>query len=467
MIAVFCIFTASAQKVKVQKGEIQLDGVSVAKINKPPKGSTTYPFTDMNGEVLFTAHLELKTPLGYTMPSPTLVLTGINGNVREYAIKEEVWMKFVKEDDIARYVVNCGEELITNQGIQLERLNNIFSVTDHSLSAAYDKKVEEIKKVMAKEDELANSARLQIQKNGSIIANGNKIGTVTFITSSDGFTKSYKYKVTELNNIEIASMDAAADPAARFYELNTYDGENFTVFTEKGFSFIRSNDDVARRMVIKLYCNGYTLGDMKPYFDDLIKQEEDSLLAEVGNIYQQRGYVITRQGDKVEGLVTLEFMPKDAVLNKRETQDTDFNHGNVVVVKTHEDLVDENGKVISVYEEKFYASDEVRIVVDTVQYLGVGGSLLESPLFHKIVYETEGNFVLHNPKYSTFLIKLSNRRKVKSLSYVTILGKKKEATIKKEFDEYVKCDALHYSDYNTTTKQGLIQLVNDYLEKCK
>ncbi|MDR0683282.1 MAG: hypothetical protein LBG15_15790 [Dysgonamonadaceae bacterium] len=48
-----------------------------------------------------------------------------------------------------------------------------------------------------------------------------------------------------------------------------------------------------------------------------------------------------------------------------------------------------------------------------------------------------------------------------------MLGKKKEETVKKEFDEYVKCDALNYSDYNTETEQGLIKLVNDYLEKCK
>ncbi|MDR0231888.1 MAG: hypothetical protein LBI82_07190, partial [Dysgonamonadaceae bacterium] len=125
----------------------------------------------------------------------------------------------------------------------------------------------------------------------------------------------------------------------------------------------------------------------------------------------------------------------------------------------------------SVYEKNeftYKANEDVRVVVDDVQYLSVTGSIGgRESYFYEIIYEKDENMVLQEHKYGTVLLKLANQKKPEELGYTALFGTKKPEKIKKEFDEYVNCPALTYSDYATNTVEGLIELVNDYVEKCK
>ena len=56
----FASISFFAQEVKVKKGEIQIDGKSVAKIDKE---KNIYTISDLSGKSLFTATITNQTPL--------------------------------------------------------------------------------------------------------------------------------------------------------------------------------------------------------------------------------------------------------------------------------------------------------------------------------------------------------------------------------------------------------------------
>jgi len=478
VMAVFITFSASAQKMKIKKGEIQIDGASIAKIVKQ-KGSNDFLFSDLNGIPLFTVSEEMKTPSGIILPHAVLLFTGTNGNVQEISTKEIKWsFTFNKEDYMTQLVFNSGADLITMQGVNMDKINEFFQISSRSVTDAFIATLEQAKAGLAQEEELANSVNLTVNRKGDILANGKKIGNISKEETQE--RNVYIYRISEYNNIPIASMTAAATTNPSFYETVTYDGKTFPVFSEKGFSFLFDSDDNAKRVVRKLYYEGYKLGNMKEFFEEKKKAEEEALIAEKealiamsGNIYQKQGYVIDKKGNKIEGLITLEFMSKGEALGESEDSIEELNtYGQQVLIRTKEDDVLENwdGTVTVLQKNEFthYAKDGVKVVVDNIQYLGVAGSFMgRGAFFYKIIYEKDGNMVLREHKFDTVMLMLANQKKPTKLNYVTLLGDKNSDKIQKEFDEYVNCPALTYSNYVTNTVEGLIKLVDDYVEKCK
>ena len=70
-----------SQKIKVKKEEISVDGKSIAKIKK---GKGNYIISNLEGEELFTASINNKTPKGNIVYNNWLELTSVkNGNIKE------------------------------------------------------------------------------------------------------------------------------------------------------------------------------------------------------------------------------------------------------------------------------------------------------------------------------------------------------------------------------------------------
>ena len=485
-LAAFITLSAAAQKVSIKKGEIQVDGTPVAKMEKVKGTSSEYVFSDLNGTALFNADLVKQTPEGNQMPESILMLKAPNGTVKEFDTKNiKISLTLSTEKLMCDYVMNCGAGLITPQGVDLQKVDEYFQTSDRSITTAFDNELREVVRKTKEEDELANSVNLTVKRDGSIFANGKKIGSISVIKDENRVTCSYH--IVECSGIPMASMDAKMTTKPNFYKTKTYDGNVFSVFSEKGFSFLLDSDDNAKRMVRKLYYEGYTLGDMKGFFEEKKRAEKEALIAASGNIYQKQGYVITgKSKQKVEGLITLEFMPKSDALGKTESSINELNkYGNSVFV---EPIVDgDDGLGLLIIDDKkewtvkndvrrFNAIDGVRVVVDDVQYLGVAGNLIgstgitgvrHSSFFYKIIYEKDNNMILQEHKFGTVMLKLANQNKPIVGYTIDLLGKTREGKINAEFDEYINCQALTYSDYKTTTIEGLIKLVDDYVEKCK
>ena len=86
-----------SQEVKVKKGEIQIDGKSVAKIDKE---KTVYTISDLSGKPLFKAVITNVTPLRNTATRTWLQLTGNNGVVRELDLIKRTSFSFGFEKPI-------------------------------------------------------------------------------------------------------------------------------------------------------------------------------------------------------------------------------------------------------------------------------------------------------------------------------------------------------------------------------
>ncbi|MDR0620060.1 MAG: hypothetical protein LBG17_09200 [Bacteroidales bacterium] len=480
-------FSISAQKIKVKKGNVMIDGASVAKIISQ-RGANLYTFSDLNDNVFFTVSEEKKTASNIPLPKNMLVLTGTNGNIREISTKGIKWsVTFNMNYYISQLIINSGLDLLTSQGFNQDKISDFFKISKRDVSDAMDERIAEAKTNMAKEDELAESVNLIVDKNGNIFAKGKRIGKVSVTEDKSQILTTYLYNIVELNNISVASTRVGMSSSLQFHDINTYDRKKFTFFAEEGRNLTIDKDNIAKRIVRKLYYENYKLGDM--------------LLAKSRNIYGDKGYVIDKNGNKIEGFITLEFMPKYVVYDR--SKDFDFNpdkYGQSVLVTVGDSLNDPNAK-----ELKYFASDGVRIVVEDVQFFGVPGKTtilksaykvaekavekavenaksfnmsginvvtaallgLNTPYFYKIMYEKDGNLVLDEHKFETVNVKLKGKKTVKLYYTNTINAKKKQETIKEEFDGYVNCPALIYSDYNTETVDGLIKLVDDYVEKCE
>ena len=117
-----CIFVTS-QEVKVKKGEIQIDGKSIAKIDKE---KNNYTISDLSGKALFTATITNETPLKNTASKRWLQLTGNNGVVKEVELIPSTSFSFGLEKPITENLTKSNEPLLPSSEIDEAKLNSFF-----------------------------------------------------------------------------------------------------------------------------------------------------------------------------------------------------------------------------------------------------------------------------------------------------------------------------------------------------
>lgn len=478
----FACISVFSQEVKVKKGEIQIDGKSVAKIDRE---KYIYTISDLSGKALFTATITNKTPLNNDASKSWLQLTGTNGVVRELELIDKTSFSLGLEKPITENLTKSTDPLLPASGIDEAKINSFFQTEDKSISKAEDAAIEETKEIIRAEDALAAENKILIDRVGIISANNEKIGyIVRKVTGKDGIQTYLSYTVLDINKIPIAKIDFSNyDGANAKYGLivKTYDGKSFPIKMANYTSERLEEDKLAPRVIKKLYANGYTLGDMKSITEiayqenaDAANQQnkgmEDHAKANSKNIYDTAGYVIDKNGNKKEGTITMEFESISEKIGKEKNISDVTSYGTFVLLTT-------NGKT-----ETHKAKDGVKFCVGERCFVGADGledggtgnssgsqlSVLGESLFFEILAENEGNYVLNyvkNPQY--LYLKLANQSKAIYLGNKAGFGTKKPEKIKKIFDEYMKCPTLDFSKYDTTTKEGLVQVLADYSAQCK
>ena len=223
-------FSISAQKIKVKKGNVMIDGASVAKIISQ-RGANLYTFSDLNDNVFFTVSEEKKTASNIPLPKNMLVLTGTNGNIREISTKGIKWsVTFNMNYYISQLIINSGLDLLTSQGFNQDKISDFFKISKRDVSDAMDERIAEAKADMAKEDELAESVNLIVDKNGNIFAKGKRIGKVSVTKDESQILTTYLYNISELNNISVASTRVCMSSSLQFHYINTYDRKKVNFF---------------------------------------------------------------------------------------------------------------------------------------------------------------------------------------------------------------------------------------------
>lgn len=475
-------FLGFSQEVKVKKGEIQVNGKSIAKIDKK---DGIYTISDLNNKPLFTAIITNRTPLKNFASKTWLQLTGTNNIVKELELMPTTGFSFGFEKPITENLTLGNDPLLPSSGVDEAKITSFFKEEDRSISTAQDIAIEKEKKIAKKEDSIAKINRLVIGNAGIISANGNKIGYIAKKTESTG-TFGYNvlsYNILDINKFLVAKLEFAnidAENDKKGLVINTYDRKQIPVkgkYSSEKVDF----DDLADRVVKKLYVSGYTLGDMKSMLEIASKEnfdadvaenkaKEDKAWANSKNIREQQGYVITKDGSKKEGLVTIEFESINAKLGIGKNMSDLTNYGGSVSLKINDKY------------ESYKAKDGIKFCAGTRCFIGTKGSedggidntsgsqlsILGESQFFEIQAENNENYVLNhvkNPQY--YYLKLKNQDKAAYLGSKATFGTRKPEKIKKIFDEYVKCSIIDVSKYDTNTKEGLEQVLNDYQKSCK
>lgn len=465
----FASVSLFSQEIKVKKGEIQIDGKSIAKIDKE---KNNYTISDLSGKALFTATITSQTPLKNNVSKNWLQLTGSNGVVRELELIDKTSFSFGFEKPITENLTKSSDPLLPVSGIDEAKINSFFQTEDRSISTAEDTRIEKDKETNRSEDVLAAENKILISSVGIISANNQKIGyIVRKVTGTDGIQKFLSYTVLDINKIPVAEIAFSSYDKANIQSglvVRTFDGKSFPIKLANYTSERLEYDELAPRVVKKLYANGYTLGDMKS-MTEIAHQEnaeannqqnndaESRAKANSKNIYDTTGYVIDKDGNKKEGIITAEFEFIDAKLGREKNVSSISGFTPSVSI-----IVD--GK-----KETYKAKDEVRFCAGERCFISVlGTNMLGRRAFTEIMTEKEGNYVLRDINTpEDYFIKLANQPKAVYLGEKGGFGKRKPEKIKKVFDEYVSCQSLDFSKYDTKTKEGLVQVLADYSAQCK
>ncbi len=453
---------AFAQDIKVKKGDLLIDGSAAAKISD---AKNVYSFSSTSGSPLFSVKLMSPSQIGGDAGGVWLEFTSANGVVKEvsdlktgFSLSSE---KIISENVIKHY------NLIGKSGPDEAKIASFFASEDRSFSKPILEKIAAIKAENSADDVIAEQNNLKVEANGNITSNGKLIGKVVTTTTGKlpGIVTT-KLQIIDLNKIIVATTEYNTTSSST-YNLNTYDKQTIPVMLAK-------DDALSSRLVKSLYAKGYHLGDMKASIEENLanknKEEINSARADSKNIYDVSGYVIDGKGNKIEGPVTIEFESIDAKRGVGKGMSDLTNFGGSVSIKANDKT------------QYFKAKDGVKFCAGERCFLGTSGSedgglnsgsgselsVLGESQFFEIIYENNGQYILSHVKSpKAFYLKLKNQNKAVYLGDKAFMGTKSDEKIKKAFDKYVNCSAIDFSKYDTKTKEGLVQVIEDYSKSCK
>lgn len=273
MALAFAVSVAFAQDIKIKKDEIQLDGKSVAKIEKV-KGSEGYyngavfAVSDLNGNLLFTGQtkaMALPNSLSgccNNLPDLSdlnwLELTGKNGVVEEIAAKDLLKRSMSAQKTIAAFAVQ--EKFITPNGVDTGKINEFFQTENKSVSTGFSQKITAMQQELQTEAAAGKAIGLRYDNNGNIFSNNNQIGyvirTQTLVPGSHVGTGAWTYIIQDMNHKPIATFKGNFSLSMSNGTLKTYDNKDFLIYGTIDKDFLNT-DQITQRILNKLCANHY------------------------------------------------------------------------------------------------------------------------------------------------------------------------------------------------------------------
>jgi len=473
-------------KVNIKKNVVSINGVDVAKSEKINK---EYKISSLDGTDWFIADVIMDS--NGEEAERWLILKGANGNKRD-AKYEMASLTFSTEKAVIDGLINSGTGIFNVDGINKEKLHEFFSKSDTTYSESIKRKGQEYKKLVENEkkekqveDALAAKDKLVIDaKTQDITVQGkNVLGKIEVTPIQQfGVLKGASYRVYDTNDLLVATIENAPISLNTFsnsVKVSLASGEIIKLINIEKSS--AANDDyresIKNRLVRKLYKQGYLsveanatrkqqLGAQRAA-SNLQRIEEE--LAVTTNRYKVKGYVIDKDNNKQEGLITIEF---DPIAGVNGSSNGIYNFSAKYGAKV---LLDQDGKKV-VYEAK----DRVMFCLENGEcYIGLkgqddkglttdGADLLKANFwFFKVLYEKDKNYVLVRPILPTdFYLKLNKQENAVYLGDKGTILKRKADKTKKVFDAYVNCSSISFDKYDTTTEEGVKQVILDYISSC-
>ncbi len=459
-VAAFLAFSASAQKIKVKKGEILLDKNPVAKLVKSEAEDAAYKYslTSMADEVAveFNYRNELVTLEGKQSFYRWLSIKQPNGE-----LVNEVDFKFLSftmntQKGIAEFLIK-KLQFLNKEGINTSKVKEFFSEKRVSESKAkFEEKQKELDAAAAANEAFAVEGKARIQrirphvKNDlTTVVTGGAMGTevIATVSAPDKYpdTKTNPIKVYDLDNnlIATAITDFGVPVRVSLIDGSTFEYSNR--FQLKGGLF---NHNFLTELVEQVVGRGFELGtsyrvlsaqmEKAEMENNRIQKEEkekefQKRLSKANHFREKKGYVITKEGEKIEGPITIFFQKvhhpdnfANQFINGLSYSDGD---GTVLTIK----VKDEKGKLKN---KRFRAKENVSFAVfdengkETVfKSITMGNTIFKDWRFHQFI-ETHEDIDIFRSYKKNLIVKRLDKEKSYYVDYEFHL--KKEQYDKKD-----------------------------------
>ena len=241
-----------AQEFKVKKGEVLMDGKPIAKIST--KVLREYKISNLDGTNTITVYMRI---CNQVPPGKVYI------EVFNETDKKSNDLDFAKYSpfNVDRSIIQTlfAKEMITENGVQLEKINTFLNDTPTGLGEKYGCKQQNAEK------EITDPLQLSLDDSGNILSKNQTIGYITMTTDKG---QVQKYEVTNLDHKLVGTWFSEMGTINGYekylnQEVITYDKKVFKVQFDNGGNFVgykMSKDITAMNIVKKLIGNGYPLG---------------------------------------------------------------------------------------------------------------------------------------------------------------------------------------------------------------
>jgi hypothetical protein len=479
LISTLVSVAANAQDVKVKKDIITVNGKEIAKVDKQKEW---YKISSLDDTAFVYIRTTNTTPNGFIAGKYWLEVKNENEAISEFTF-QDVPFSLSREKLAIQSFIKANTGILSETEFNKEAIKTVFENANREISTKHDEYRAEILAINEEEDRLADASKLSINyNNGNITINGIVYGYVVKKKLNPS-TDYFQYSVVDTYKREIGTIIFYGSRASnKKLIVTTIDKKEYELdLIKSNFNNLDYND-LSKRLVHKLHAQGYDLSRINEKLEEIKKQineekqnQYNDKIQEVKNaslnVYDVPGYIIDKKGVKKEGKITMEFENLDS-----KTSSPSSGIMSVGSYGSTGRIVLTNGK-----SESFKAKDGVEFGYADIKYLGLpttedsglnnGNSELDvfggSTKFLKVVYENNGNYILTHVKTpNDYYLKLDKEKKAIYLGNKGTFGKKSDEKIKKNFDTYIGCSTLDVVNYDTNTKEGLIQVITDFLATC-
>lgn len=473
------VIVSHAQDVKVKKNIITVNNKELAKVDKQDEW---YKISSLDDTDFVYVRTTNTTPNGFIAGKYWLEVKDENNNISEFTF-QDVPFSFSREKLAIQSFIKANTGILSETEFNKEAIKTVFENANREISTKHDQYRAEILAINEEEDRLADASKLSINyNNGNITINGVVYGYVVKKKLNPS-TDYFQYSVVDTYKREIGTIIFYGSRASnKKLIVTTIDKKEYELdLIKSNFNNLDYND-LSKRLVHKLHAQGYDLSRINEKLEEITKQINEDRQNQYNdkiqgvknaslNVYDVPGYIIDKKGVRKEGKITMEFENLDS-----KTSSSSSGIMSVGSYGASGTIALPNGK-----GENFKAKDGVEFGYADIKFLGLsttedgalsnGNSELDvfggSTKFLKVEYENNGNYVLTHVKTpNEFYLKLDKEKKAVYLGDKALFGKRDQDKIKKIFDKYMACPSLDASNYDTTTKEGLIKVITDFLATC-
>lgn len=486
-------FTLSyAQSVKIKKGEVYVDGNSVAKISGQKSGPYTYSTPE--GKTLFSITITDKTPKGFSAPTAWLELTSADGKTHEMEIPDKARLAISYDKIYTYYLIDGKPQLLDKNGWKSDNLAEIFNKSSREISNHWDSLYLAVQQENQQATELSQKTKIEIGPSGEVLLNGNTMGRITLRVSEEIRNPHRVYTLYDTKQNEIGRLVAnGLNGCPLFSKITLFDGK--TLYTQEcNTSKNLSEDEAAKHMVARAIAAGYTLGDMTDFIrtmlakqeqnaeeaKEAVKQEKiDSARSSSPNIYDTPAKILFSDGGNAQGRITLlyESIEEKAGVKQRGIIDLDTKKYGATALFIDQSgekytLKAKEGAIIQVGERKLIGSsakeDGALAYINPEEVLSFFG-VTDSAQFFEILYDDgHENYILQHPlEPNELLLKLKGKEGAIYVGKKGLMKERSKDKICKALQKYLSCTSVNADDYDTLTVNGLKKLMADYTQKCR